>query len=1444
MDELACTQPVYDPSLDNPGVPNSQVICISVCLPDGQKLTHRLKQGLTSVGRTPENDLCIALQCLSQKHAVIEVDEDGVCKLTDKGSLNGTRRNDLRLKPHQSYELRPNDRVQFGSVAGLCHFPGCDIEGALSTFATSQLKENKDIDGFKESCISSEATIGAREIEDDYSSDESVNMLAPLSIDVDEVPPDLMPNSSQFITASPLIHSLSSGHENTVRTPSSAIKSSELLVSETQPEQDDHTNAPLLHGPPQLLIAETEPFEVETPSRPANPDRGVSIATSLTPSTDRISLTSTRPSFSTVFVATPAVPVKSTVSSTPCTLNQTSDGPLACDSDPGLHSEIYSKPREAPTNFPQASVDTSDLFVEESELFNGRSERTSEIAPHYNTESVHILVETLSDVELGDDAHNPAVNSEATGEDDLQMKNQKVDSIPNHKTTTNISGNDGEPVRVASPVECENKLSEMPYIEATQPMRESDDVNVADSATSAEKVHSIPNLKTTTGLSGNDGEPVRVASPVECENKLSEMPYIEATQPMRESDDVNVADSATSAEKTSTVRLHRKSSVVDLDATQPCVHELKDVPPCTQLTQAMLETDRVQPDLPVGQSDHLSTKSVKKSRGTLNESSSAAQSTEVSVHSIPNLKTTTGLSGNDGEPVRVASPVECENKLSEMPYIEATQPMRESDDVNVADSATSAEKTSTVRLHRKSSVVDLDATQPCVHELKDVPPCTQLTQAMLETDRVQPDLPVGQSDHLSTKSVKKSRGTLNESSSAAQSTEVSKTSPNCEVEGTPENASEPSAAFRRAVKSTTRIKRTRNSVYTSGRTSSCMVSDAFGVVRFRSRYRQRLSCLENSPLETKGELGLTPAGWAPVRRASTVISTPLPCNILAGLVRPLSTHREGVIAKSRRKGHKAEQAPRIPSPVHISGSILSDDPSHLEDSQVASATSTQNPTCTESSKDPLLSLSLEIERLPADYGRPSALELAGFEESPKDPPSVVGKTALDGNCSSHIPECESAHVCLPSSRDEFPENPDQHLSKATKDGRLHRRSRSPLFESISPHDSPSWTPVEKPKLVAGRMRAPRGRPKRKLSLDLRSPEQETKDAKRPRRLTNSKTESPQPLRRSRRITATAFKDFSSPETSPVKKSLRRRQTVSSTRKEPKHQTEKTDTTTETTASKPTRKTRGSKIQKVESPISKKQKPSAESANRHSLRKATPSLKEEKMQLIFSGIDSSHYKSVISALNATETEDPLVATHLITDSVKRTLKMLYARCRNIPIISVDWLEACRHCRKASSHPDPLQFSIPPDKILESVGSSKRFKRLSKGRSSEIAEFVERDQFLSGWSVCCTPAVLPPPTDLCLFVELAGGRWLSDTDLDNWTSEKAPHTVLITTLDELATAQIEMPHRRFSRGNESKPKSNPLARALSRMTCVSVEWILQSIMFRSPPAWPIERSLRLN
>ena len=75
----------------------------------------RLSSGGTRLGRSPDNSLQLPENSVSRYHAFLKVDDDGMARLTDLGSTNGTYLNGERVSDHAPVVLRDGDRLRFGS---------------------------------------------------------------------------------------------------------------------------------------------------------------------------------------------------------------------------------------------------------------------------------------------------------------------------------------------------------------------------------------------------------------------------------------------------------------------------------------------------------------------------------------------------------------------------------------------------------------------------------------------------------------------------------------------------------------------------------------------------------------------------------------------------------------------------------------------------------------------------------------------------------------------------------------------------------------------------------------------------------------------------------------------------------------------------------------------------------------------------------------------------------------------------------------------------------------------------------------------------------------------------------------------------------------------------------------------------------------------------------
>jgi diguanylate cyclase (GGDEF)-like protein len=75
----------------------------------------RLAPGGTRLGRATDSTFQLPEISISRRHAAIDADTQGVVRLTDLGSTNGTFVNGRRLRPHAAVRLNDGDRVQLGS---------------------------------------------------------------------------------------------------------------------------------------------------------------------------------------------------------------------------------------------------------------------------------------------------------------------------------------------------------------------------------------------------------------------------------------------------------------------------------------------------------------------------------------------------------------------------------------------------------------------------------------------------------------------------------------------------------------------------------------------------------------------------------------------------------------------------------------------------------------------------------------------------------------------------------------------------------------------------------------------------------------------------------------------------------------------------------------------------------------------------------------------------------------------------------------------------------------------------------------------------------------------------------------------------------------------------------------------------------------------------------
>ena len=118
MDENGATNifdtPILPPTSDaiEPPPQPMYLIILSGGIPGAM---IRLAPGGTRIGRAPDNALQLPEGSVSRYHAHIKVDDDGMVRLTDLGSTNGTYIDGERIAEHTPVVLRDGGRLRFGS---------------------------------------------------------------------------------------------------------------------------------------------------------------------------------------------------------------------------------------------------------------------------------------------------------------------------------------------------------------------------------------------------------------------------------------------------------------------------------------------------------------------------------------------------------------------------------------------------------------------------------------------------------------------------------------------------------------------------------------------------------------------------------------------------------------------------------------------------------------------------------------------------------------------------------------------------------------------------------------------------------------------------------------------------------------------------------------------------------------------------------------------------------------------------------------------------------------------------------------------------------------------------------------------------------------------------------------------------------------------------------
>ncbi|KAH8862682.1 histidine kinase [Schistosoma japonicum] len=1368
MDEVSSTQPtdsIHNDVIEKPII-KVPVLCIYVS--EKKIMEYTLVKKYTTIGRDPNCDIYI-----KSSHAIFELDENYICTVTDLGSLNGTKRNDLYLKPKISYELRDGDYLYFGEIyctLKICHSPTSTLSSLScllnpSTEGVTSLKS--PLQGTSQDATyhlhspAENYQLSIRSDHNDNGNDDgsdcsvlSERLLAEIVVNTGEVSHDLLPNPNHFISYSP---SLSNSTDPD-------IKKNELINDEdgSDPAQNIFEN-PLVDNCESDILHTADDIHLKYKSNQISVIKNCITAASshIVDATPLESPNKLAQNYRSSNGTNSTIPIilLNDAASTPLTCSRTNIV-LVRDSDPSSIVQLRDNHHgSAVRSSTCSSIDESVFIIEESDLVTNTTAKSIdetndlknvsnpqksvvdlcnsiECTPNFKHESAvgnigHVSVLSNNSVEVRDIDHCSSRKSRTFNgvcqeieENSIEIFNYSINYRKDHSITSNtttfnenIDSSTGANEPNSSEQEVDVILSQEWGSGVTHDLISSKQVQYDDHA-SRSVIRNMKPSQITSPVSG----------PLDTGSKIVTM--------KQTIHDLEAKDSITSEQFVDSPhhsgRLLR-SSALKLSKSIP----QSDVLPKYDLPKEFSQ----EWGSDVNQEFDL--------KQLFNASKSAN-------YPDKNLCTIVELSDNN-------TPISINTLLKQKP---------DSEMLKLSETA-------------QTDVIKIPRPLPTLEDNDD-----------------------------------------------------------CKLQRYIERSS---------LLRLTRLTRNQR----AERVTSCILPASLGTVKFRSRQNKKSRSIHldssNSDVEQQQDWE---SSWPLVRHSGTdVVRSEMKTNVKK--VASNANHR------SRGRGLRA---PRIPSPLHLSGSILSEEPSQLLDEKLGQMRNDESNVSLLNADDSLVkTTNNNIHKNITSCLLESAIKLAGFDESPEnanhsDP--LLKSTSNNGerlslpSFSDLTPKSLDAEICIKrkrvSEQQQFSSAPALSLPKPSNEYASQpviRKSKRNVRNSYPTKKEQFESPTGSNKSNNYKVSE-----KKQAFLSIHEESDTTfpgkinkRDLRRSKVKDDTSISLKKSIRRSTRLSLRSDKVstaalslqqhlkliVSTPEEDTCNRAVinfspgningrhKRRITMSSTEK-------------------------NGKIPKI-----------SNSDLNNTSSTSTGSSKTSRTNVIhltFSGVDSSGYANTLRKLNAVETDDPILADYLITVQIKRTLKVLYSRARGIPIISVEWLKACKQSRK-HSYPDPLNFKLHyynTQRMHNSVvaPSGKSSRRLSSIVKLSENEQQEVDEFLSGWSFWSTPSVVPSSSDLQKLAEFAGGCWISDNDLINISSNcNSPmKSIIITTKNEYDTMLMDLkPSRKTSRLSENLKackQCSPIVCALSSLVKVSTDWFLQTIMNRKPPVWPIDPQYQIQ
>uniref|UniRef100_A0A095A1R1 Uncharacterized protein n=1 Tax=Schistosoma haematobium TaxID=6185 RepID=A0A095A1R1_SCHHA len=571
------------------------------------------------------------------------------------------------------------------------------------------------------------------------------------------------------------------------------------------------------------------------------------------------------------------------------------------------------------------------------------------------------------------------------------------------------------------------------------------------------------------------------------------------------------------------------------------------------------------------------------------------------------------------------------------------------------------------------------------------------------------------------------------------------------------------------------------------RVTNCTLPGSLGTVKFRSRKNKQkftsvISSIHLDSPNSDSELQDWKCSWSLIHHDNDVN-----CNTKK---------------VTNQSSYNRPRAPHIPSPLHLSGSILSEEPSQLFDEKLEQMKNESNISPSKTNNSAIKTINNNIHKNNSCILE-SAVKLAGFDESPENDPLVKNTLNI------------SERLSLPSFSDLTPNSFNAKICIETKSSN-EQQQFSPLFPtSTLPITSLSDEYTSSPVLM---------KPKRNLRNSCTT---------RKRAFTSLTTTS-----------ATNNGVDNDGKDCLVHKNSNNNNKVGRTRKTlpsiPK----------ENNLSLPTDKTIKQNSRKSKFEVNNN---SPEMPVRRSTRLIVQSDKScNKPPLAVASTLQHHIPPIVSIpedkCSSRRTRSSALINLKPENTAKNQRKRRMTTCTNEPKEEILKISNTDFNNTSSTSTGSSRTNISMHTTVSSEQSTRCHSSfvMKLSRNKQKDQFEETNEFLCGWSFCSTPNVLPSSMDLQKLTEFAGGYWMSDEDLCNTMknlNDIPIKSVIITTKEEyhsmlLLNSKSSCKNSRLSRNSKECKQTTPILRALSSLLTVSTDWFLQTIMNRKPPNWPID------